>query len=85
MGRRATRILAAALFAVLLVALLAPEAGGSPVVTRRGFTCTIVGTPMGEPLHGTPGRDVICGLGGNDDSGDSAATTCCWAATAVTS
>ena len=31
-----------------------------------GSRCTIVGSPAGDVLRGTPGHDVICGRGGND-------------------
>ncbi|MEM9654640.1 MAG: calcium-binding protein [Actinomycetota bacterium] len=31
-----------------------------------GLVCTIIGTERNDLLRGTPGPDVICGLGGND-------------------
>ncbi|MDQ5815395.1 MAG: hypothetical protein M3516_03755, partial [Actinomycetota bacterium] len=32
----------------------------------KGTSCTIVGTPLAEPINGTSGNNVVCGLGGND-------------------
>ena len=61
--RRSPLLVATAVVASLasVVVWALPSAG-----IQRGSDCTIVGDRHRNHLRGTPGNDVICGMGGND-------------------